>query len=533
MKLRNISEKLVNLHSDLLENESYFREACKDLHPDFCESGLNLCRYLHLRTHDLRKIHDDLSEVGISSLRSPEAYVLENLGNTIKLLHLLQDDKWNPTINVKSIGYKQGQKLLKNHTRKLFGGRPHKKSPHIMITMPTEAASDYKLVKTLIDSGMNIARINMGHDNSKTWRKIAKNVRKASKNSERKCKIYVDLSGPKIRTGKISTLKAFKKKKKKDVKPYIRLNKGDKLFLHKKDVPGYPAIVDKKGKTIRPAGISVSLPKIIDDAKVKDRLYFDDGKIACVVREKHEHGLILEVKKTGLSGSKLKEEKGINLPDTILHTPSLTRSDLKNLDFVAKYADIVGYSFVRHPSDVRMLRSELRKRKAEGIGVVLKIENKEAFDNLALLLLEAMKGSPVGVMIARGDLAVEIGLERISEVQEEILWLCEASHVPVIWATQILESMAKKGMATRAEITDAAMSVRAECVMLNKGPYITEATIMLKRILDKMLKHNTKKKNQLRALNIASASLKKILPETIEEAGLPVPVSHYQDMVFS
>ena len=108
------------------------------------------------------------------------------------------------------------------------------------------------------------------------------------------------------------------------------------------------------------------------------------------------------------------------------------------------------------------------------IGMVLKIENKEAFNNLPDLLLTAMKWSNIGVMIARGDLAVELGVERISEVQEQILWVCEAAHVPVIWATQILENLAQTGLATRAEITDASMSVRAECVMLNKGPNIME-----------------------------------------------------------
>jgi pyruvate kinase len=119
------------------------------------------------------------------------------------------------------------------------------------------------------------------------------------------------------------------------------------------------------------------------------------------------------------------------------------------------------------------------------------------------MLLEAMKNPGCGVMIARGDLAVELGFERLAEVQEEILWLCEAAHVPAIWATQVLESLAKQGSPTRAEITDAAMGNRAECVMLNKGPHILEAVNALNDILKRMETHQLKKMSMLRELRLA------------------------------
>jgi len=138
------------------------------------------------------------------------------------------------------------------------------------------------------------------------------------------------------------------------------------------------------------------------------------------------------------------------------------------------------------------------------LGVVLKIENRQAFENLPRILLAGLRhGRPLGVMIARGDLAVELGFERLSEVQQEILWLCEAAHIPVIWATQILESMAKKGVPSRAEVTDAAMAVVAECVMLNKGPYIVETVVMLRDILARMDQHYHKRRATLRPLSVA------------------------------
>src|SRR5262249_29319484 len=161
----------------------------------------------------------------------------------------------------------------------------------------------------------------------------------------------------------------------------------------------------------------------------------------------------------------------INLPESQLRVSPLTSDDIVALDFVARNADLLGYSFVRTESDIHDLQSRLKKLEAEHVGIILKIETREAFEQLPSLLLGAMRKPRIGVMIARGDLAVECGYQRLAEVQEEILWMCEAAHVPVIWATQVLESMAKEGVPSRSEITDAAASVRAECVMLNKGPY--------------------------------------------------------------
>jgi pyruvate kinase len=108
-------------------------------------------------------------------------------------------------------------------------------------------------------------------------------------------------------------------------------------------------------------------------------------------------------------------------------------------------------------------------------------------------------------MIARGDLAVECGYERLAEIQEEVLWMCEAAHIPVVWATQVLEGLARKGRVSRSEVTDAAMAERAECVMLNKGPWVVRAVRVLDDILRRMESHQSKKRPMLRALSVALA----------------------------
>jgi pyruvate kinase len=160
---------------------------------------------------------------------------------------------------------------------------------------------------------------------------------------------------------------------------------------------------------------------------------------------------------------------------------------------VVELADFVEMSFVRDSSDVTGLLEELDRLGGAALGVVLKIETRQAFENLPELLLTLMRHPRVGVMIARGDLAVECGYERLAELQEEILWLCEAAHLPVIWATQVLEQLAKTGNPSRAEISDAAMSERAECVMLNKGPHINDAVAVLDNIVRRMADHHYKK----------------------------------------
>jgi pyruvate kinase len=147
----------------------------------------------------------------------------------------------------------------------------------------------------------------------------------------------------------------------------------------------------------------------------------------------------------------------------------------------------------------------LAKLGRPDLGLVLKIETQLGFENLPELLMEAMRSRAVGVMIARGDLAVECGYERLAEIQEEILWISEAAHIPVIWATQVLESLAKTGRPSRSEITDAAMGERAECVMLNKGPFVVEAVQVLNDILGRMEAHQEKKASMLRKLNVAVA----------------------------
>jgi len=502
MNKQRIDKDLANILEYLINKETEIDGLISKVHKDYKLSAKNLYRYLILRSFDLRKYHDSLSDLGVSSLRTAEGYVLSNLYHVVKNLNLIHNVPFEFSPEIELIGYKKSKKLLKKHANSLFNEKAKKHFTEIMVTLPNEAADDREIIRNMVLSGMEIARINLSHGDINIWSKMVKIIHEVQKESKQKVKIYMDLSGPKIRT---SAIEIHGKKGK--IKNSIPIKIGEQIILTKEETFGKKSKFGKLSEQLEKAEVGVLLPQIIDDAKIGDIVLFDDGMINSKIIGKYENKL--EIVITACYKTKLSSNKGINLPNTILNLPALTERDIENLPFICENADIVGYSFVRTGTDVQKLYKELKKYNGEKLGVVFKIENQEAFENLPEILLEGMLHNNIGVMIARGDLAVEIGFERISEVQNQILWLCEAAHIPVIWATQVLENLAKTGIPTRAEVSDAAQGAQAECVMLNKGPYINDAIRVLKDILTRMEGHSFKKKNELRVLNVAKNYLNK------------------------
>ncbi len=359
-----------------------------------------------------------------------------------------------------------------------------------MVTLPTEAAEDNGiLIRDLVAAGMDCARINCAHDSKELWGTMISYIHRAEQETGNHCKVYMDLAGPKVRIE--SVLLRYGE---------ARVMPGEQIFLVSGSISTYPE--EYKGNIV----ISCSIPEIFEHMEAGHPVLIDDGKIRAIVEKVTPEGAYLTITYTKPLGGKIKNEKSLNFPQTPVELSPLTDKDKEDLDFVVQYADAIGYSFVKSAADVSLLQKELQQRCGKAyrqIALVAKIENKEAVDNLPEIIVQAASKQPLGIMIARGDLAVEVGYRRLAELQEEIMWICEAAHVPVIWATQVLENLVKKGLPSRAEITDAAMGERAECVMLNKGPYIVEAVTALTNILLRMEQHQHKKTSQLRALHIA------------------------------
>lgn len=448
----------------------------------FLLSALNLAEYLALRRRDLRPLQEALMPWGLSSLGRSEARVIPNLDAVIATMaQICHDPRPDLPPRPHLRRFTRGERLLTAETARVFGAPPDRRRVRIMVTLPSDAAADYDLVRALMAHGMNCARINCAHDDPLAWNAMIAHVRRAERETGRACRIAMDLGGPKSRTADLM------------MPPKRRLYRGDTLLLTRETPQPHRDY---------PIQVRATLKDAIGQLRVGAEVWFDDGKIGTVVDRIVPEGVVLHVTQARAKGEKLREDKGINFPGTDLHLTPLTDKDRADLDFVVRHADIVAYSFVQTAEDVRLLQTEIAARTPtpRALALVLKIETALAVQNLPAMIVQAGGTQPLGVMIARGDLAVEIGYERMAEMQEELMWLCEAAHVPVIWATQVLESLAKEGRPSRAEMTDAAMGERAECVMLNKGPYIVDAVQILDNVLTRMQAHQSKKTAMLRAL---------------------------------
>ncbi len=481
-----VAARLHTLLKEMRKAEKNFSTTLAGLHDHYKLSGANLIHYLVLRSSEIREIQEFLHHIGLSSLTNSESHTLAQ----VQLVHDWLKAKEPQPRKFNSCTYQEASRLQLLHTEELLGVMPGQDRPHIMVTFDATLMQDRKLVEDMLNAGMTVARINCAHDSREIWLKMIQVLQKAMIKTGKRCKIYMDLAGPKIRIKSISSGKTQSTDK-------LEVREGQELILTHTDF--------YKGKKLKKKNVLCIEPKeLLDMVRVGEHIFFDDGKFEAKVTKAGTGEVWVDIVRISAKSHFLKPERGINLPDSELTIPTLTDEDKSNIPFVCQHADMVGYSFVSSTEDIELLRGELNKYKIKKKpSIILKIERLSAIQNLPALLINGMKDEAFGVMIARGDLAVEIGFERLSEIQEEILWICEAAHVPVIWATQVLETLNKTGYATRSEITDAAMSGRAECVMLNKGQHIVKTIRTLDDILMRQQGHVNKKRYIMRPLSIA------------------------------
>ncbi len=437
----------------------------------------NLLHYLILRSTDISELQRELSAKGLSALRFAEADARNNL---LAVLEWLQQGQNQTRLNID-----ENLDALHANAQVLFN--QNGPFPLPMVTLAAELLNQPKEIESLILAGMRVARINCGHDEADTWTALASETKKAADHLQLPCAVYFDLSGPKLRIKSIKNAKGTKVKS-------ARLAVGDVIWLEES---GALALAESKAWHMRS-----TIKGWIGKLSVGQMVYFDDGLVRAQVESVQPLKTRLRVVFAVGDSTKIKVQAGIQVPEAELDLPALTDSDLIDLQAVLPYADIMGLSFVHQAQDVAQMRGIL-EASGRNVGLVIKLETAPSIESLPELLFELMRYPRAGVMIARGDLGLALGFERLSEIQEEILWLCEAARLPVIWATQVLEKLVKTGLPSRAEITDAAMSVRAECVMLNKGAHQIEALNALLSIFHHMNGHMRKKRLLMRPLQLA------------------------------
>ncbi|MCP9929154.1 pyruvate kinase [Cyanobium sp. CH-040] len=586
----DLIRELEGLRTDLLAFEDACARWLDPVQPCYRESARNLLHFIAFHRHDHPGLQRQLRERGLSSLEGCDGHLLASLNAVIERLTAAASVR--ACLPPASPSHGQAVELLQWHCSRLFGLAACGQANAIMVTLPAEAADHPGLIQELVEAGMGVARINCAHDDTRVWQALVTAVRSAAIDSDRPCRVSMDLGGPKLRTGplpeqpgvvdarprrdrygrllkpaqilavaggrqpagakpdpEISLLPVLQLPE-RDQEPglapgdrfsgrdasgrmreltvveqradglllgcrqHCRFTEGlrfrregggaelqvgalppspGELLLNSGDVleltatPGTATPGTAKPGSGTPGrgrhSISCTLPQVFSALRPGQRVLFDDGRIGGVIRAVNAEVVTIEITDAKPRGSRLRADKGINFPDSELQLPALTAKDRQDLAFAAAHADIVNYSFVSRTADVEALQGELEDLGATQLGVVLKIENHQAFTNLPGLLLTAMRRPmPLGVMIARGDLAVECGWEQLAAIQEEILRLCTAAHVPCIWATQVLDEMARHGTPTRAEISDAALGARADALMLNKGPNITATVRTLRHI---------------------------------------------------
>lgn len=317
------------------------------------------------------------------------------------------------------------------------------------------ASNSYEKIEKLIQGGMDVARLNFSHGSHKEHRQVIENIHRASLKTNESVAILQDLGGPKIRIGKIK-------------KEPILLKEGSSFILTNREVPG-----DEQG-------VSVTFPSLPQKVKKGDCIFLADGTLELKVKELTPTDIICRI----VRGGKLTSRKGINIPNISMDISSLTEKDYRDILFgIKNKVDFIGLSFTRNAEDVLRARKFLKENGAEDISLIAKIEKKEAVNNLK----EIIETSD-GIMIARGDLGVEIPLENVPLVQKDIIKRCNFVGKPVITATQMLMSMVNLPRPTRAEVTDVANAILdgTDAVMLSEetavGNYPVEAVETMNKI---------------------------------------------------
>ena len=316
----------------------------------------NMLNYVVMRREDLRPLQERLAAAGLSSLGRGEPHVLTNIDRVIEILSRAVQQSTEEAGNAGFPAEAAGPGLLRQRTERMFGAARVERSEYIIVTMPTEAAGNVGMVEQLLAAGMDSARINCAHDDEPVWHSMIDNLGNAARQSGKKCTVLMELGGHKIRTGKVVCASRSSGKTRKKKSPG-RVHLHDWLILCKNC--GAPELYSRLFEVPVRAVVPCTYPAIVDQLQTGQTVWIDDGKIGAVIRDRRGDAALLQVNRVGPRGARIREEKGLNFPETQLNLPTLSDKDRQDLKFVSQHADLVGLSFTEGPEDVLSLRDEL------------------------------------------------------------------------------------------------------------------------------------------------------------------------------
>ena len=426
-------------------------------------SGSNLLHYLAFERSCSPRLRARLWDGGLALSDEPLSVVRDLAGISggfpralppgKRLLHLSRQD---------------AGRILSRRAATLLGPRRGRCRTRVMVTAPEQSADDRILIRELLRAGVSVLRINCARGDPHHWKRIAAGLRKAERETGLRCRLFVDLAGPKARTVDVVSLCRG------DDSPRVKI--GQSILL--------------RGRIAKSAGsdrsvvvqATVSIPEILGRLTKGQRVWIDDATIGGIVVDTGSGWVKVRIDQVRGKGRRLRTERSINMPEAEGGAAEWTGRDREDLQVVASLADMVGLSFVTSTAQVREAREMLAQAGSKS-RLVVKVENATAVRILPELLLEALRGGTAGVLIARGDLAAECGFDALADLQRRITSMAHAAHLPVILATQVLERMVRDGIPTRAEIIDLAFARGIECCMLNKGDHLPQAVALLRSVL--------------------------------------------------
>jgi pyruvate kinase len=604
---------LVALRDEALAAETGYNWGLEGLaeFPDRLSSARNLVHCVLLRAGGDDVLGQLLKQLCID-VGSHETHNLGAVETAIQMCSAVCGMAAPPTLRA-PLSREEGKRLLLERKAAIFGPCHPNRYQAVMVTLDPPAATVAMLTQ-LLQNGMDVARLNTAHDSVTEWRALLGRLRQAEDalgRSGDRCRLHVDLAGPKLRSLPIvaSVVKKFKPTRNERGAAVeavmITLVAGaesapdsgcvavrEEQFISRALLSDTVRLKDVRGKVRHGTVAAATLTSV--SVELRDTCYLTEGVKVRLLRGKKERARsklgrilavmpvelqvgcelslvdsrdpgsaekrripvdlggaklsvgdcvllddgavsarVVEVKCCGEEkgvrcvvevcprGFKLKAEKGINLPDSVFPADcsALTAEDESNLTAVLEMINIaerpltVGLSFVRSETDVSLLCKALQQRGADAsrVSLCVKIETRAALLALPLVLLACLSCPyPASVMLARGDLAAEIGFAQLSAAMDDVVTLAAAAHLPVVFATQVLETLAKTGTPSRSEMSDVTAASKCECVMLNKGAHLTDAVAFLARLLEKQQHRNHKHRLMLRQLS--SIDLPRFVP---------------------